>query len=347
MNAILTRVTAGAFLAGGLLVVLAGCNGSSSTPSTNGGNGTPPPRNSRVYVTNASGNVASSANPDTVDVFLISNVLGGTGSSISPVQQIMSGSFSAAFGVAVDASANVYVTDAGSSTVQVFHFNANGSAVAPFRTISSAAMKNPYGVAVDGSGNVFVTAQGSSSAGGSVLEFSPTQSGPVTPIRTITGAATRLAQPSGIAVKNGVVYVANAGSNTVLTFAAAANGNAAPSRVIGGSASLLNSPLGVAVGPSGAIYVANTGANTITVYGSAGTTPVRTITSTSSAPLLGPAGVALDGNGNLYVSENGTASTSNSPGGILAVYASNANGAAAPLVQVTNVGVAAWGVAVF
>jgi sugar lactone lactonase YvrE len=353
MNAYLARVLGGVLITGGLFVALAGCNGTSSStvPNNNGGGGSPPPRNSRVYVTDASGGVSSNPNsPDRIDVFTIASLISGTGTGVTPIQEIMSGSFASAYGIAVDSSANVYVTDQGTSSILEFHNNASGTSVAPFRTITSSAMVNPVGIALDAQNNVYVTVPngGTGSGGGSILEFSSTQSGNVAPIRQISGNATGLNKPYGIALHDGTIYVANNAGNTVEVFAAAAKNNVRPARVIGGAPSGLNLPFGVAVDTGENIYAANFGADTITVYPRGkGSTPIRTITPSTSSGLIQPAGVALDANNNLYVALGGPPGTTSNPTGELVVYPPGANGPANPLTTLAGVGFAAWGVAVF
>ncbi|MBV9102144.1 MAG: NHL repeat-containing protein [Candidatus Eremiobacteraeota bacterium] len=352
MKGNLTRVLAIVATAAGA-AILASCNGTSSTPNNNGGNVPPPSRNSRVYVTDASGNLASNPNsPDRIDVFTISSLFGG-GSGVAPVQEIMSGSFSSAVGVAVDSSANIYIVDNSTASIQVFHNNASGTAVSPYRTITSTAMGKPAGIALDSANNIYVTVPSGGSGSGAIVEFSASQSGSVTPIKEITGASTGLNQPFGITVhNNGNIFVTNNASNTVEVFLSGANGNSTPARVISGTASGLNSPWGIVVDPSGNIYVANFGSlsspgTTITVYGpGASPTPIRTITG-SNAGIIGPVGLALDASQNLYVAMVGPPGSTSQATGEIAIFPPNANGNVAPLASVGNVGFAAWGMAVY
>jgi len=59
--------------------------------------------------------------------------------------------------------------------------------------------------------------------------FAANASGNAAPLRTISGSATGLNVPSGIALDvSGNMYVANANGNSVTEYAAAAAGNVAP-----------------------------------------------------------------------------------------------------------------------
>jgi hypothetical protein len=104
--------------------------------------------------------------------------------------------------VAVDASLNVYVFDANTSTISEFAAGATGN-VAPIRTISGSntglggGNGFSFGLAVSKmSGDIFV----SNPASNAILVFAATASGNVAPIQTIAGSATGLSFPVGLAV---------------------------------------------------------------------------------------------------------------------------------------------------
>ena len=121
---------------------------------------------------------------------------------------------------------------------------------------------------------------------GSITVYAPDSNGDVTPIRTISGAHTKLGAPHGIALdSNGNIYVLNAtgffgasarfdvhygsvpsanflsnfaGTGThairgpILIFAAGSDGDVAPIGAIGGPLTALNPfAVGIAVGPAG------------------------------------------------------------------------------------------------
>jgi hypothetical protein len=102
--------------------------------------------------------------------------------------------------VAVDASRNVYVFDAKTATISEFAAGATGN-VAPIRTIAGSntgldgANGFSFGLAVSKrSGEIFVSNSGTNA----ILGFAATASGNVTPIQTIAGSATGLADPLGL-----------------------------------------------------------------------------------------------------------------------------------------------------
>ncbi len=80
------------------------------------------------------------------------------------------------------------------------------------------------------------------------------------PFRTISGSATNLDDPEGIALDSDLnTYVVNAHNNSVTVFAAGANGDATPIQTISGSETGLNDPGGIALDSQRNIYVANYG----------------------------------------------------------------------------------------
>jgi NHL repeat-containing protein len=347
MHAKLGDVLRGGLISAALAVVtLGGCGGSSGSPSPGPPPSSPPPTDSQIYVTAASGSQSSANQPDTVVVFTIASLLTGSG-SLAPKQQFQSPSFSGAFGVALDSTANIYVIDQPTATVDVFFSNANNT-VSPTRQISSSAMTAPMGIALDSSNNIYVAdPTGGPSTTGQIDVFSSSQSGSVSPVRTISGSNTLLNQPGGIAVNsNGTIFVTNEAGNSVEQFAAGATGNVAPTRVISGVGSLLSSPLGISIGPSGALYVANSNNQTVTVYGASGNTPVRTITG-GNTNLFIPNGTATDVAGHLYVADGGPPGSSSNPTGELLVFQPNATGNITPLLTAQGVGFATWGIARF
>jgi hypothetical protein len=357
----LGRIASGALLFAGFLLTFAGCsNGSSQSPSPGpsspAGCGTAT-ANTRVYAT--AGTLTSSSNPtnnpNAIFVFTQNSILNAT-ASVAPCAQVAGPTFTSAFGLALDSSANMYITDQASNTVQVFGAGTNGTSVTPLRTISSTNLGAPYGIALDGAGNLYVSAQGTgttSNPNGAIFVFPATSSGNVNPTRVIAGSKTGLDLPAGLAISGQTLYVTNQGSSTVETFGLNANGNVSPLRTISGSSSGLNAPVGATV-RGGFIYVSNHGTassspGSITVYNATGTSslPVRTITSASSAGLFGPAGLAIDGSSRLWVGEAGPPTTSSNPSGTLAVYPAGANGSVSPTAAVSGVGFATWAVAVF
>ncbi len=235
--------------------------------------------------------------------------------------------------VSVDGSGNVYVADAGNSTIRKvtsggmvttlagtpgFTGTANG-------TGSAALFAAATGVAVDRSGNVYVadtdnntirkvTPKGVVTTLAGNPEFTGTANG--------TGSAARFYIPNAVAVDgSGNVYVAETnntirrvtpqGAVTTLAGTPGLSGTANGT----GSAALFNYPYGIAVDGSGNIYVADTWNCTIrkmtpkgVVTTLAGKPEVSgTANGTGSAALFNyPFGVAVDGSGNVYVADTGS-----------------------------------------
>src|SRR5215831_20239568 len=111
------------------------------------------------------------------------------------------------------------------------------------RTVSlSAALLSSVGIrAVFAQDELFVTNQGINS----VTVYTRTANGNVAPLRTISGGATGLGFPEGIAVDtvNNEMFVANENSLSVTVYARTANGNVAPLRTISGAATGLLFPV--------------------------------------------------------------------------------------------------------
>jgi sugar lactone lactonase YvrE len=178
-------------------------------------------------------------------------------------------------GVAVDGSGNVFVADAGNSTIRKITpggvvttlAGTAGSYGGADGTGAAALFNEPEGVAVDGSGNVFVADAGKSST---IRKITP--SGVVTTLAGTaglsgsadgTGAAASFSFPSGVAVDgSGNVFVADGNtirkitpSGVVTTIVGAATRLGAGNSQGPLPASIL-SPVGVAIDAStGKLYI--------------------------------------------------------------------------------------------
>ncbi len=186
---------------------------------------------------------------------------------------------------------------------------------------------------VAGFGSVPAAAQPAISVVGqgdeSVTSFSLTDNGNVPPLRKISGPATQLGSPFGIAVDHGgseLVVTDTADPWSVRWYPLAATGNTAPARVISGPATELSDPFGVAVDSGrGEIYVANQVSDAITVYdrppggGDPNRPPKRKIQGPFTG-LTGPWGIALDlVHDEIFVANRGS--------NIVSVFARTAGGA--------------------
>ncbi len=171
---------------------------------------------------------------------------------------------------------------------------------------------------------------GNEGATSSITVYARTANGNVAPTRTLSGAATLLNNPAGLAVDrvNNELIVANFGNNSVTVYPLTANGDVAPLRTLSGGATLLSSPAGLAVDTvNNELVVAdsNMGSLSISVYArtaSGNVPPLRRIAGAATG-LNGPVDVALDlVNNELVVADLPAA---------VRVFARTANGNVAPL----------------
>ena len=185
-------------------------------------------------------------------------------------------------GVAVDAAANVYVSDQLNHTIRKITPAAVVSTLAGLAgspgstdgTGSAARFFQPLGVAVDAAGNVYVADTNNQT----IRKITP--AGVVSTLAGLansqgstdgTGSAARFFAPTSVAVDAvGDVYVADDSNHTirkitpagVVSTLAGLAGSAGSADGTGSAARFFN-PFGVAVDAAGNVYVADTGNNSI------------------------------------------------------------------------------------
>ena len=231
--------------------------------------------------------------------------------------------FWAPFGIAVDASGNVFVADTANNTIRKITPDGEVTTVAgeagkPGNADgigSDARFRNPWSVAVDNSGNIFVADMSNDTirkinASGQVFTFAG-KAGAAGDTDGF-GNDTRFDNPFAVAVDDaGNVYVSDTANNTirkitmnrVVTTLAGLSGTAGNTDGNGGDARFWG-PQGMTVDSAGNIFVADTGNNAIrkiTPMGVVSTLPIPAANVESS--LKSPGGVAVDDAGNVYVAD--------------------------------------------
>ena len=225
------------------------------------------------------------------------------------------------WGIAIDASGNVWVTNLMGNTVS--EVTSGGS------TINSYAEGNgPIGIAIDASGNIWVA----NSADNTVNELNSGGS--------IIGTYGVGFTPADIAIDaTGNVWVANNGGNTVseITY----GGSTISSYTVG------SSPFGIAIDGSGNVWVTNLCGNgpvSCAQYSTVGTvTELSSIGSTMNTYAVGaePSAIAIDKSGNVWVGNmiSGTVSKINPGSGTISTYSVTAYPVGIAIDSSGNIGV--------
>ncbi len=234
-------------------------------------------------------------------------------------------------GVAVDSAGNVYVADAGNSTLR--RVTAAGVVTTLAGTAgmvgsadgmgAAASFRSPNGVAVDSAGNVYVADTANSTirkvtAAGVVTTLAGTAG--VFGSADGTGAAARFNIPFSVAADSaGNVYVADLDNSTIrkVTAAGVVTTLAGTAGVFGsadgtGAAASFNFPLGVTVDSAGNVYVADQYNHAVRKVTAAGV--VTTLAGTAgvfgsadgagaAANFKSPLGLAVDSADYIYVAD--------------------------------------------
>jgi len=239
-------------------------------------------------------------------------------------------SFASPYGVAIDASGNVYVGDGGNNLIRkitpggvVTTFAGSGGFGSANGMGTSATFYNPQGVVADASGNIYVADMGNRmirkiTAAGIVTTLAG--SGAYGSVNG-SGATASFGELSGITVDtSGNVYIADGGQNRIRKITSTgvvttlAGSGAAGSTNGTGAAASFNAPYGITVDASGNVYVSDNGNRKIRKITSAG--EVTTLAGTGAAgstngiptvaTFTNPDGLTVDASGNIYIADWGT-----------------------------------------
>lgn len=271
--------------------------------------------------------LSAHASPGDIHTFAGTGIRGNSGNGGPAVAADLSNPY----GVAVDASGNVYFSDGPNQVIKkvdpsgkITKMAGSGGGAAALQ----AGFKNPSGVCVDASGNLYIA----DSFNNRIRKVAPSGA-----VSTVAGtgqpgyagdggpaAAASLKRPYGVAVDaSGNLFIADSYNNVVRRVAAngiittVAGTGAAGYSGDGGPAARaqLNRPESLAVDASGTLYIADTFNSVVRKVGQDGTIITVAGNGTkgfsgdggpaASASLNMPTGVAVDAAGDLFISDFG------------------------------------------
>jgi sugar lactone lactonase YvrE len=298
-----------------------------------------PPSTSGFYV--------SKLGPDSSNTAILQYATGSKSGNVAPSATIGGSNTGIIWvdGMALDASANLYVTSLNLLMVAEFTAGSSGN-VSPAATIVGAntTLNGPGGVALDSEGNIYVA----NADGMSINIYSVGSNGDVAPLASIVGASTGLDEPEDIVLDGAdKMYVSNCGafcggtsSGSITIYPAlgmsTGNLNESPSATIQGGSTGLDSPVGIDFDPGGNLYVTNskaTNGGSITKYSAASliaggnVAPAAEIAG-ANTELSQPYGLAVDSSGMIYAVNNFSQTVT--------VYAAGSNGDVAPIVYLAG-----------
>ncbi len=244
-------------------------------------------------------------------------------------------------GIAVDASGNIYIADAGNHCIRKVMASSGiintiaGTGITGFIDnvpATIAQLSNPTGIALDLSGNIYIADLNNSRirkiAVGSQI-ITTIAGGGICPSGSFCGdgglaTAAALNKPMGITIDaSGNIYIADTGNNRIRVISAETGviNTIVGTGLVGFSgdggqatAAYIHNPYGVAVDNYGNVYVSDNLNNRIREV-TAGIEIINTIAGNglgsyagdgwipAAAELHNPYGIAIDANGNLYVAD--------------------------------------------
>ena len=253
------------------------------------------------------------------------------------------------WGVAVDASGNLYIADTDNNRIRkvaggvitTVAGNAGFGYAGDNVAATSTSLYAPFGVALDASGNLYIADTVNyrlRKVSGGIITTLAGGGAPVGQNGPAINA--QLESPMGIAVDpSGNLYIADSVASRVFEVSGGVIGVAAGNGTngFGGdngppTSANLGSPMGVAVSSSGQLYIADfineciwevsggvitTVAGNGTIYDSGDNGPAV------NAGLGGPVGGAVDSSGNLYIVDNSSSTIRQTSNGIITTVAGN------------------------
>jgi sugar lactone lactonase YvrE len=240
--------------------------------------------------------------------------------------------FPGPFGMAIDASGDLFISDGSNNTIQFVTpagavsllAGASGQQGSTDGSYGSALFRQPHGIALDKSENLYVADTGNSiirkiTPAGVVttLAGSSTTQGYI----DATGTAAVFNSPQALAVDgSGNVYVADTGNSAIRQISPAGVVTTIAGSGFKGSAdgtrngATFNQPSGIVLDSAGNLYVSDTLNDTIRKI-----TPADVVTTLAGVAGVGgyadgpgttalfnhPTGLAIDGSGNIYVADTG------------------------------------------